>query len=394
MVLPFAFIVPETTSVFLKAESMKFLFCFLLGIFPLTLNAAPKAPSIPARAWVLMDAASGLELAAKDADVQLEPASLTKLMTAYLIFTDIDKGKLALDSSPAVPERATKSDGARMFLRPGQQVKVHDLLQGMLVQSAGDAVLTLVEATAGSEAKFVLRMNLEAARLGMTRTRFANATGLSQPGHVSTAHDMAVLARALQRGFPGRQAYFAQKEFSYQGVTFYNGNRLLWLDASVDGLKTGRTARAGYCLAASARRGDQRRIAVLLGSGSDDARVQGGLKLLNHGFENFDSVLLYRAGQPVKLANLYRGERNTVSLGFLQDFYLFMPKGSSDRVRADIVTRQPMVAPIRKGQALGSLRLTLDGQLLGEYPLLAQHDVGVAGIFGRGLDSIKLLFAK
>jgi D-alanyl-D-alanine carboxypeptidase/D-alanyl-D-alanine carboxypeptidase (penicillin-binding protein 5/6) len=373
---------------------MKFLFCLLLGILPLTLNAAPATPSIPARAWVLIDAASGQELAAKDADVQLEPASLTKLMTAYLIFTDIDKGILALDRSLAVPEAAAKSDGARMFLRPGQQVKVDDLLQGMLVQSAADAVLTLVDATAGSEAKFVQRMNLEAARLGMTRTRLTNARGLSQPGHVTTAHDLAVLARALQRGFPGRQAYFSQKEFSYQGVTFYNGNRLLWLDASVDGLKTGRTAQAGYCLAASARRGDQRRIAVLLGAGSDDARFQGGLKLLNHGFENFDSVLLYRAGQPVKLANLYRGERNTVSLGFLQDFYLLMPKGSADRVKADIVTRQPMVAPIRKGQVLGSLRLTLDGQLLGEYPLLAQHDVGVAGIFGRGLDSIKLLFAK
>jgi D-alanyl-D-alanine carboxypeptidase/D-alanyl-D-alanine carboxypeptidase (penicillin-binding protein 5/6) len=326
--------------------------------------------------------------------VQLEPASLTKLMTAYLIFADIGKGKLALDGSLAVPESVANAEGARMFLRPGQQVKVHDLLQGMLVQSAGDAVLTLVETTAGSEAKFVLRMNLEAARLGMTRTRFTNATGMSQPGHVTTAHDMALLARALQRDFPGRQAYFAQKEFSYQDVKFYNRNQLLWRDASVDGLKTGRTVQAGYCLAASARRGGQRRIAVLLGAGSDDARIQGGLKLLNYGFENFDSVLLYRAGQPVKLANLYRGESNSVSLGFLQDFYLFMPKGSADRVKADIVTRQPMVAPIRKGQALGSLRLTLDGKLLGEYPLLAQHDVGVAGVFGRGWDSIKLLFAK
>lgn len=372
---------------------MKFLLHFFLVALALPLHAAP-VPPVQARAWILVDLPSGSELASRQADLPLPPASLTKMMTAYLLFSDLRDNKLRLDETLAVPEAATRSEGARVFLLPGERVAVDTLLKAMLVQSAADATLTLVDAVAGSEQVFVARMNREAARLGLARTRFANASGLSQPGHVSTARDMARLARALQLAFPAYQSYFTQRTFDYKGLTFYNGNRLLWLDGSVDGVKTGRTPEAGYCIAASARRGEQRRIAVLLGAATDAQRSQGALKLLNYGFEHFDSALVYRANQPVKNLNLYRGTQNTLAVGFQQDFHLLVARGAASRIRAQTLIKQPVVAPVRKGQVLGILRLTLDGQPVGDYPLVALHDVGVAGILGRGWDSIKLLLTK
>jgi len=369
----------------------------LLMFFLALLVTAPAwaAPSgLTSRAWVLIDQASGHELAGYQADLPLAPASLTQLMTAYVLLGDLRKNKLSLGEMIAVPEAATRVDGARVFLKAGDQVSVDTLLQAMLVQSASDATFTLVTAADGSEAAFVERMNREARRLGMSKTRFVNATGLSEPGHQSSARDLALLGRALARDFPARLAYFSQKEFTYQGITYYNGNRLLWRDSTVTGLKVGRTAEAGYCMAASAMRGNQGRIAVALGAASDAQRTQDALKLLNYGFENFESVLLYRAQQPVKVAKLYRGARSSVSMGFMQDFHLLMPRGAASRVKAEVITQQPVVAPIRKGQRLGTLRLTLDGTPLGDYPLVALHEVGVAGILGRGWDSIRLFFAQ
>ena len=377
----------------MKNYPLKWLLCLCFGWFPLTLWAA-TAPTVPARAWVLIDQPSSKILASGNADVQLAPASLTKMMTAYVLFTDLKNKKLALEDALYVPTSALKKEGASIFLAAGEPVNVGILLQGMLVQSASDAVLTLVEAVSPTEADFVERMNQEARRLGMTRTQFLNATGFDQPGHLSTARDMALLARALQLHFPQYQHYFVQREFSHKGITFYNTNRLLWLDNSVDGLKTGRSARAGYCLVASAKHGEQRRIAVVLGAASDAKRTQGAQNLLNFGFENFDSARPYRAGQVIKNVKLYRGMRETVNLGFSQDFYLLVAKGAAPRVKAQVLTRQPMVAPVRRGQPLGTLRLSLDGAILGDYPLLAMHDVEVAGIFGRGWDSIKMLFAR
>jgi len=264
----------------------------------------------------------------------------------------------------------------------------------MLVHSAGDATVTLVTATDGSEAAFVERMNREAARLGMSKTRFRNATGLAEPGHASSARDLALLGRALARDFAERQAFFRQKELDFRGVTYYNSNRLLWRDSTVTGLKVGRTVEAGFCMAASAQRGDQQRIAVVLGGRTDAQRTQDALRLLNYGFENFDSVLLYRAQQPVKVASLYRGARASVSMGFLQDFHLLLPRGAAARIKAELITKQPLMAPVRRGQRLGTLRLILDGAPLGDYPLVALHDVSVAGVFGRGWDSIRLFFGQ
>jgi len=368
---------------------------FWLGLAWLLSAAAWAAPTgMTARAWVLIDQASGHELAAHQADVPLAPASLTQLMTVYVLLGDIRNNKLSLGEMVSVPQAATQVDGARVFLKAGEKVSVDTLLQATLVQSASDAILTLVTATDGSEAAFVVRMNAAAKRLGMRKTRFMNATGLTEPGHESSARDLALLARALVREFPDRQSFFTQKELAFKGLTYYNANRLLWRDITVDGLKAGRTPQAGYCLGASAKRGDQRRIAIVLGARSDTLRTQDALRLLNYGFENFDSVLLYRALQPVKVANVYRGARASVGLGFLQDFHLMIPRGSGARVKAQVITQQPIVAPVNKGQRMGTLRLILDGKSIGDYPLVALHDVGVAGIFGRGWDSMRLLFGR
>ena len=357
--------------------------------FTVTAWAAPSG--MTARAWLSIDQATGRELAAYQADLPLAPASLTQLMTAYVLLGDIKKNKLSLGEMLSVPQAAEQVDGARVFLKAGEQISVDTLLQAMLVASAGDATLTLVTATDGSEAAFVKRMNAEAKRLGMTKTRFMNATGLTEPGHESSARDLAVLGQALVRDFPDRQVFFTQKELIFKGVTYYNANRLLWRDPTVNGLKVGRTAQAGYCAVTSAQRGDQRRIAVVLGARTDAQRTQDALELLNDGFENFDSVLLYRAQQPVKVAKVYRGVSESLTLGFTQDFYLLIPHGSATRLKAQVITQQPMLAPVSKGQRMGSLRLTLDGQPLGDFPLLALQDVSVSGIFGRAWDSLRLM---
>lgn len=370
------------------------LFGWMLALLLASATAAAAPAGISARAWVVIDQSSGRELASHQADLPLAPASLTQMMAAYVLFGDLRKNKLSLAELLAVPEAAATVDGARVFLAPGEQVSVDTLIQAMLLQSAGDATLTLAVGTDGSEEAFVERMNREARRLGLTRTRFMNATGLSEPGHESSARDLALLVRALIRDFPQRLAYFGQKELSYKGITYYNGNRLLWRDATVDGMKVGRSAEAGYCMAVSAKRGAQRRIAVVLGGRSDAQRTQDALKLLNYGFENFESVRLYRARQTVKVLPLYRGARASVSIGFDQDFHLLTPRGSAARVKAEVVTRQPLVAPINRGQRLGTLRLTLDGEPIGSYPLVALHDVAVAGILGRGWDSIRLFFSR
>ena len=366
--------------------------------FFVAIMASVSAWAVPAgltsRAWVVVDQASGRELASHQADLPLAPASLTQLMTAYVLLSDVHKNKLSLSDTITVPEDATRVDGARVFFETGDKVSVDTLLQAMLLQSAGDATLALVTATDGSEAAFVARMNSTAKRLGMNKTRFMNATGLTEPGHESSARDLALLGRALMRDFPSRQVFFKQKELAVKGITYYNGNRLLWRDSTVTGLKVGRTVQAGYCMAAAARRGDQKRIAVVLGARSDAQRTQEALRLLNYGFENFDSVRLYRARQPVRTAPLYRGARALVGMGFEQDFYMLVPRGSVSRVKAAVVTQQPIVAPVNRGQRMGTLRLTLDGKPLGDFPLVALHDVGVAGIFGRGWDSIRLFFAR
>lgn len=352
----------------------------------------PPAPQIEARAWLLTDLLSGQTLAEQAPDARVEPASLTKLMTAYLVFTALKEGRLRPDQTLPVSERAWRAEGSRMFLDPRQPAKVDDLLKGVIVQSGNDACIVLAEAIAGSEEGFAAMMNAMAKRLGMHNTHFVNSTGLPHPQHYSTARDLTRLAAALIRDYPNYYTYYAIKEFTYNGITQPNRNRLLWLDPNVDGVKTGHTASAGYCLIASARRGERRLLSVVLGARSDNARAMESQRLLNYGFQAFDTVRLYKANQPVTRVKVYKGRQGEVGLGFGQDFYVTVPRGAGERIQAQLITQQPLLAPVTRGQPLGTLRLTLDGRPIGDYPLRALDNVAVAGLLGRIWDSILLWF--
>ncbi|MDP2788125.1 MAG: D-alanyl-D-alanine carboxypeptidase family protein [Pseudomonadota bacterium] len=374
------------------------LVCFVFGfIFGFTcparaaLPVAP-APEIDARAWLLIDSASGLPLAQKNPDARVEPASLTKLMTAYLAFSAIKEGRLALDQALPVSENAWRAEGSRMFLDPKKPAVVEDLLKGMIVQSGNDACVTLAEAIAGSEESFAAMMNGMAKKLGMSGTRYLNATGLPHPQHVTTARDLARLSSALIRDFPEFYKIYSLKEFAYNGITQPNRNRLLFMDPSVDGVKTGHTDSAGYCLIASAKRENRRLLSVVLGARSDAARAMESQKLLNYGFQFFETVKLYPANQTVTSLRLYKGKNSEVKAGFTSDFHVTVPRGAGKRIQAQLITQQPLLAPIARGQRLGTLRLSVDGAAVGDYPLLALEKIEVAGILGRGWDNILLLF--
>jgi D-alanyl-D-alanine carboxypeptidase (penicillin-binding protein 5/6) len=363
----------------------------LLAHAGLVSAALPSPPGIIGRAWLIADLSSGQILASDKADERFEPASLTKLMTAYLVFVALREKKLSLQQPVNVSERAARAPGSRMFIQPGRPVTVDELIRGMEIQSGNDACIALAEAIAGSEEAFVQLMNREAERLGMKNTRFANATGLPHPRHHSTAFDLHLLAAALIRDFPKEYAaYYSQKEFRYNNITQVNRNRLLWLDSTVDGLKTGHTDAAGYCLIASSLRGPRRLVSVLLGAPSDEARAQESLKLLNWGFQFFDGLKLYDKAQPVGMVEVWKGSANTVKAGFRNGLVLAVPKGSAEKIKAELVTQPPLLAPIAAGQRIGLLRITLEDKPFGEYPVVALEPVPLAGIFGRAWDTLRL----
>jgi serine-type D-Ala-D-Ala carboxypeptidase (penicillin-binding protein 5/6) len=369
-------------------------FAFLLSLFALSVAQAQSvaSPGIAARAWLLVDYSSGQPLAEHDADARVEPASLTKLMTAYLTFTALRQGTLKPDQTVPVSERAWKTQGSRMFIEPNRPVTVEELIHGMIIQSGNDACIALAEAIAGTEEAFVQRMNLEARRLGLANTHYTNATGLPDPQHYSTARDLARLVQALIRDFPDYYPIYSQKEFRYNGITQPNRNRLLWLDPTVDGVKTGHTENAGYCLIASGKRGPRRLIAIVLGTDSDSMRAQEAQRLLNHGFQNFDAVRLYGKAQAISQFKVFKGSQGTVPAGFLADFVLALPKGVAERLKVHLVSQQPLLAPVLQGQPVGTLKLTLDDKPYGEFPVVALETVPVAGIFGRAWDTLMLWF--
>jgi D-alanyl-D-alanine carboxypeptidase (penicillin-binding protein 5/6) len=351
----------------------------------------PQPPTVVGHAWLVADMSSDQILGSEKADERFEPASLTKLMTAYLVFTALHEKKLSLQQQVPVSERAWKAPGSRMFIEPGKPVTVEQLIEGMEVQSGNDACIALAEAVAGSQDIFVQMMNREAQRLGMKNTHFMNPTGLPDPQHYSTAHDIYLLASAIIRDFPAEYAkYYSQKVFTYNNITQRNRNRLLWLDPSVDGVKTGHTEAAGYCLVASAKHGPRRLMSVLLGATSEQKRAQESLKLLNWGYQFFDSVKLYDKDQTVKSLEVWKGVARQVKAGFDRAIMISVPKGDADKLKAELVSQQPLVAPVAQGQRVGMLRLTLYGKPVGEYPLLALEPVGVAGIFGRAWDTLRL----
>jgi D-alanyl-D-alanine carboxypeptidase (penicillin-binding protein 5/6) len=354
--------------------------------------AAVPPPAVAAKAYLLVDVLSGQTLVAQNADEPREPASLTKLMTAYLVFRTLKDRELVPSQMVTVSERAWRAEGSRMFIEPKKTVSVDELLRGEIVQSGNDAAIALAEAVAGSEEAFVERMNREAARLGMKNTRFTNATGLPSPQQASTAADLARVAGALIRDFPEYYPLYSLKEYRYNNITQPNRNRLLWTDPFVDGVKTGYTDAAGYCLIASAKRGPRRLLSVVLGASSDSARASESQKLLNYGFQFYDTVQLYQNGQAVSTLRVWKGAENSVPAGFIADQYVTLPKGQAQKLKLTMEAAEPLVAPVTRGQRVGAVKVTLEGKPLGEFALLALDDVAPASFFGRMWDTVRLWF--
>jgi D-alanyl-D-alanine carboxypeptidase (penicillin-binding protein 5/6) len=370
---------------------------FLLALFISLLSLSALAQSVPppalaANAWVLVDHATGQVLAGKDPDARIEPASLTKLMTAYLTFAALKAGTLSPDQQVPVSERAWRMEGSRMFIEPNKPVTVDELIRGVIVQSGNDACVALAETIAGSEEAFAALMNREAQRLGMTNTNFTNSSGLPDPQLYTTAGDLARLAAAIIRDFPEYYSLYSLKEFTYNNIKQPNRNRLLYMDPTVDGMKTGHTSSAGYCLVSTAQRGQRRLISVVLGAASDTVRAQESLKLLNFGFQFFETVKLYSGGEALSQFRVWKGKLNELPVGFSDDFVMSLPKESADKIQVTLESRQPLVAPIQQGQSVGTLSLTVDGKPFGQYPVVALQDVEVAGFFGRLWDAIVMFF--
>lgn len=378
---------------------MKNLLFALLGFLLMTSAHAQTItpPTIAARAWLVLDASSQQVLASQEADTRVEPASLTKIMTAYLTFSAIRDKQLDMNQTINVSTHAWKVDSSssKMFIEPDTAVRVTDLLHGLIVQSGNDAAVTLAEAVAGDQAAFTVLMNRQAAQMGLKNTRFANPHGLPDPNNYSTARDLSVLAWRLITDFPEFYKIYSVKSFTYNKISQSNRNRLLWLDETVDGMKTGHTQAAGYCLIASAVRpndgGQRRLISVVLGAESDNMRAQESQKLLNWGFMNFQSFKIYSKDQAVLTPVVWKGSRDAVRLGFNRDVYVSLPRGLTAHLKSVVQRTDPLIAPIAQYRQVGTLKVLADGKVISELPLQALDQVNEATIFGRTLDSLRLM---
>jgi D-alanyl-D-alanine carboxypeptidase (penicillin-binding protein 5/6) len=340
-------------------------------------------PAVNARSWVLVDATSNQVLASGNADERVEPASLTKLMTAYLVFEALQTKKITMEQivNPSEAVRRVKTDESRMFIEANKPVSVHDLVYGMIVQSGNDAAIALAELVGGSESQFVNMMNTEAQRLGMTHTHFADVNGI--------------------RDYPDYYNIFSVKEFTYNKIKQPNRNRLLWIDPTVDGLKTGHTEAAGYCLIASAKRplpgapdASRRLVSVMMGEVKEHDRVEDSLKMLNYGYSAYDTVRLYKAGQVIETPRVYKGAEDTVKIGVKADQYITVPKGLADKAKPQVEHIDPLIAPITEGQQVGTVKLVADGKVVSQFPIVALQAVPQAGVVGRVWDSLMLMFNK
>ena len=376
------------------------IFVFILSLIALIHASSVSAdsaqiappPDLAVKAYLLKDFNSGHVISTKNSNMRIEPASLTKIMTAYLSFKALKNGHLSLTQTLPVSEIAWKVEGSKMFIEPNMPVMVDELLHGMIIQSGNDASIALAEGIATTEMQFSEMMNKEAQRLGMKNTHYMNATGLPDPQHYTTAEDLAILATALIHDFPDQyQRLYSVKEYTYNKITQPNRNRLLWLDPSVDGMKTGHTESAGYCLISSAKRDGVRRISIALGATTDAARAAESQKLLNYGFQYFDSKLVYRQGQAINQIKVWKGNENQVAMTVADDLFLTVAKGDYVNVKVSTSTKQPLIAPIKKGQVIGAVKFTLNGNVIQERNLVATKSIEAAGIFGRTWDSIKLL---
>lgn len=351
-----------------------------------------QLPEIKAVAYLVQDLQSGQILAQANADQKIEPASLTKVMTAYLVFQALENKKITPDQTTKTSEHAWRQAGSRMFLELGKPVSVQDLMHGLVVQLANDAAVSLAELLAGSEAEFVELMNAEAKRLGMTNTHFDNATGLSSQTHLTTVKDLAILSNALIRDFPQYYKIYSTKSFTYNTITQQNRNLLLFRDDNIDGLAAGYTNSGGYNLIASSKRDGRRVLSIVAGAASAESRATESSKLLNYALLNFDTQPMFQAGKEVSTVKIFKGAQNSVAIGFGQDAYVTVPRNQQANIKSFIDTNQPVLAPIKKGQVLGTFRLMHDEQVLAEQPVVALQDVGESGWFGRLVDSFVLWF--
>ena len=352
----------------------------------------PAAPKIAAKGYILLDYHSGYVLSQDNADERMEPASLTKLMTAYAVFYELRQGHIKLSDSVRVSEKAWRTPGSRMFIEVGSRVPVEQLLKGLIIQSGNDAAVALAEYVAGSEDAFVALMNEHAHNLGLKNTHFANATGLPHPNHYSTAHDLARLGAALIREFPQYYSYYSTKKFTYNNITQYNRNKLLWRDDRVDGMKTGHTDSAGYCLASSAKHGDMRLVAVVMGTASENARARESEKLLSYGFRFFETHELYAADKPLKNMRIWKGATDSLALGLKKPLYVTVPRGRYDSLNASLTVENSIIAPAHKGQQFGTVNVRLGDDTLAKRPLVALQDVPEGGLWQRMVDNVMLLF--
>ncbi len=369
----------------------------LLGVFQVQAQV-PQPPEIAARAYLLVDLTAQQTLAELDADKPIEPASLTKLMTAYIVFDALKAKKITLQQTFGVSERAWKMPGSRMFIDPKMKVPVEDLVKGMIVQSGNDATMALAEGVGGTVEHFVQMMNAQAKVLGMKSTGYKNPEGLTEPGHITTARDLSILAGRLMQDFPDYVGYYAIKKYRYPGTPAANENNrnlLLFRDPSVDGLKTGHTDVAGFCLIATAKReapgvGQRRLLSIVLGASSENARATESQKLLNWGYTAFDAIKLFDANQAVVTPNVWKGRGSQVKLGRFAPIVVAVPAGAAGRIQTQVARPEPLVAPLNRGQAVGALKVTLDQKPLVDVPLLVLETVEQAGFVGRAWDTVRL----
>ncbi len=352
----------------------------------------PAPPELGAKSHILVDYHSGRVLAENRADARMEPASITKLMTAYVVYQSLASGDIALDDVVPISEKAWKMKGSQMFLEVGEQVAVGELLKGLVVQSGNDAAVALAEYVAGTESAFANYMNHQAEQLGMNNTHFVNSTGWPAENHYTTARDIATLMAALIRDFPDRYKLYATREYTYADITQYNRNKLLWRDSSVDGGKTGHTESAGYCLTASAEREGMRLISVVLGAASEDARAEQSQALLNYGFRFFETHRLRQQGETLIEARVWKGEQEQVPLGLDGDLWVTIPRGRFDRLDLTVDVQKQIVAPVNAGDERGRVRVALGDQVVAQRPLVALAGVAEAGLVGKAMDSLWMMF--
>jgi len=354
-------------------------------------ETTPTPPVVAAKAYILLDANSGRVLAEQNADERLEPASLTKIMTAYIVFQELSKGTLHLDDMAPIILKAAKQEGSRMFAEPDSSVAIENLLKGMIVASGNDASVALAERISGEESAFAEIMNQNASRLGMSNTHFMNSMGLPSPGHYASARDIATLARAMINEFPEYYKWHSIREFTFNKIKQPNRNRLLWKDSTVDGVKTGHTEGAGYCLVASAVRDNMRLISVVMGTKSDQARASTNGELLNYGFRNFETRALYKAQEKLTEAHVWKGSEALVPAGLQKYFYVTFPRNQYDLLTASMEVSNKSVAPVNTGDKLGEVKVTQNNEIIARQDLVALETIEKGGIFKRLFDEIAMM---